>query len=304
MGAEVYSNVSYWLALSSVTGVGPKRARVLAKRFGSVRNVFSADIIDISIILGGNIYLAREILNVGQDIDKHQKFSQNLRKNGIQTLCPEDTEYPDLLASIDNPSPVLYRIGKALENNRLSIAIVGTRSPTREGREIAECLAGQLSTRGLTIVSGLAKGIDTAAHKGTLKAGGKTIAVLGSGLKMIYPEQNIELARKICKDGTVLSECHPNEVVSSKGLMQRNRIISGLSHGVVLIEPKMGAMNTAKWACRQNRHIFIYKNQKTVDLSLPLSYNSVCFESDQLDMIHKKLQTLKDTNKQMEFIQD
>jgi DNA processing protein len=293
--------MKYWLALNSVTGIGAKKAWVLAKRFGSCRNVFFADIVDIAGILGGDFHMAKQVLKAGEDLDKFQKFTEALQKNGIQTLCPEDLEYPDLLASIDNPPPVLYRRGKPLDNKGIYAAIVGTRSPTRDGLKTAEYLAMQLAKKGVTIVSGLAKGIDTAAHRGTLKAGGRTIAVLGSGLKEIYPKENRELAERICRDGTVVSECHPNEGVSSKGLIQRNRITSGLSHGVIAIEPGRGTMNTVQTACKQNRHIFLYKSQKPVNHFNSFIYKPIDFEIDQIDLIYKTLQNPRNVNEQLEI---
>lgn len=254
---EISDITKYWMALSSVKGVGPKTIRKLINRFGSPEKVFSAPIIEIARILKLNLALAQEIINARSDLEFFEKFILQLSKAGIHVLCPDSLEYPVLLKDIDDFPPILYKKGTI--KNDPAIAIVGTRSPTNNGVYAARKISRWFASRGFTIVSGLATGIDTAAHKGALQVGGKTLAILGSGLKMIYPPENIKLAYDICNTGAILSECHINEMVSSGGLIRRNRIISGISSGIVLIEPgRSGAINAARWAFKQKRQIFVY----------------------------------------------
>jgi len=137
-------------------------------------------------------------------------------------------------------------------------------------------------------------GIDTAAHRGALKAGGKTLAVLGSGLRMVYPRENCQLADNICSSGTILSECHPNEVVSSQRLIQRNRIISGLSLGAILVEPGGGALNTAERALEHGRPVFIYDPESVKELSQSLSEKIFPIRGvDEMDIVAEQLRTAK-----------
>jgi DNA processing protein len=184
--------------------------------------------------------------------------SQIYEKN-IQVVMRGDPTYPKLLAEIPNPPFLLYGIGDMhLLNHQRLIAIVGTRVPSQYGQMVAHKLAADLVELGWGIVSGMASGIDTYAHRGALAARGKTIAVLGCGVNYVYPEENRGIYDEICEKGLILSE-YPPDMPPAKGLFpQRNRIISGLSRGVVIIEShqRSGSLITAAWAVEQGREVF------------------------------------------------
>ena len=169
-----------------------------------------------------------------------------------------DSDYPSWLKQIHNPPKLLHVLGSFLECDQFALAIVGSRNATLYGLRIAEQLAFDLAEKGITIVSGLARGIDAASHKGALKAGGRTIAVLGSGLDRIYPKEHIELAQKISKQGCVISELANDYEAKPFNFPLRNRIISGLSLGVIVVEAsrRSGSLITAVHAIEQGRQVF------------------------------------------------
>lgn len=179
-------------------------------------------------------------------------------KNKFKVLTYKDKDYPINLKYIFDPPQTLYVSGNIVQEDNLAIAIVGSRRATYYGLKNAEELSFGLATRGITIVSGLARGVDSAAHRAALKAGGRTIAVLGSGLNMIYPSENKELSEKIAKSGAVISEFALDTPPYGANFPKRNRIISGLSLGVIVVEAarKSGALITANCALEQGREVF------------------------------------------------
>ena len=181
-----------------------------------------------------------------------------LEKNNVNTLSIEDEGYPECLKHIYDPPQTLFVKGGFLKQDSLAVAIVGTRHPTVYGRDAAQRIAVECAAEGLTVVSGLARGIDTAAHKGALKAGGRTIAVLGSGILNIYPKQNQQLAEEIAENGAVITEFPVNAKPLPINFPQRNRIISGLSLAVVVVEAaaRSGSLITAHCALEQGREVF------------------------------------------------
>lgn len=251
------SQNKYYLALNMVPGLGTVLISRLLKSFSSPKAVFDCSIEQLSQVTGLRRQVAEEIKKI---LDS-KKFDQELKevKNlGIQVICLGDKEYPVLLKEIYDPPAVLYVKGDISILNKLSIAVVGCRQASFYGLQQAERISRELSLRGLCVVSGLARGIDTAAHKGTLSAGGATVAVLGSGLKRIYPPENQELFETISKCGAIVSE-FPLETAPHKGnFPRRNRIISGLSVGVVVVEAakSSGSLITANLALSQNRDVF------------------------------------------------
>jgi len=183
-----------------------------------------------------------------------------MNKENIKKITLSDSNYPRLLKEISDPPQVLYLKGEIKKEDETAIAIVGTRNYTSYGKRIAEEITSDLVERGITIISGLAKGIDTFVHKTALEKGGRTIAVLGSGidLKSLYPASNRGLAEKIINNGAILSEYPPGTRAKKYFFPQRNRIISGLSLGVIVVEAphKSGALITANCALEQNREVF------------------------------------------------
>ncbi|MBL7084484.1 MAG: DNA-protecting protein DprA [Candidatus Omnitrophica bacterium] len=179
-------------------------------------------------------------------------------KNKVKTLSLADKAYPTNLRYIYDPPSTLYVNGNIIPQDNIAIAIVGSRRATAYGLNNAERLSFELAAKGITIVSGLARGVDSAAHRGALKAGGRTIAVLGSGLNVIYPPENEGLAKEICQNGAVISEFSHQTPPHRHNFPRRNRIISGLSLGVVVVEAarKSGALITADFALEQGREVF------------------------------------------------
>jgi DNA processing protein len=176
----------------------------------------------------------------------------------IRKITIEDAEYPKLLRNIHKPPKQLYVNGKLLETDEVAVALVGSRRASLYGIEMSEKLAYELASRGVTVVSGMARGIDTAAHKGALKAGGRTIAVMGSGHGHIYPTENKKLYEEIAKQGAVITEFEDDMEPLAYNFPQRNRIISGMSLGVMVIEAAKdsGALITASLAAEQGREVF------------------------------------------------
>lgn len=247
----------YWLGFSVFEGIGPKRFALLKNFFGSAKKAWVAS--------------SRELLDLGLNqklVADFEKFRQNfdtdsyllrLRENKVECLFADDNNYPENLKKIDDPPFALYRRGEIEAGDSLAVAVVGTRKMTGYGGQVTESLTVELVTNGLTIVSGLARGIDTVAHRSAIKANGRTIAVLACGLDIIYPPDNIRLAQEISEGhGAVVSEYPLGMQAAPGNFPARNRIISGLSLGTVVIEgpEDSGAMITARLAAEQGREVF------------------------------------------------
>lgn len=292
MSSDVLEATKYWLALSSINGVGARKIQKLVEKFGSPEAVFSAPVIELADQLK-SYDLACEIIQSVKELTKFENIIKQITKSGIDVICPDSHEYPYLLRFIKDPPPILFKKGVMPENNYITVAIVGTRFPSDDGARFAGEMAGKLAQRDVVIISGLAQGIDTSAHVGVLKAKGRTLGILGSGLHKIYPPKNVTLAQKICRKGAILSECHPDEIVSKGKLIQRNRITSGISQGVILVEPERGARNTANWASKQKRPVFIYDPENKYE-TLALPANCLAIRGlDEIDMILDKLKTVE-----------
>ena len=191
-----------------------------------------------------------------------------MSEHGIRLLLQSEPDYPDALRGLPDPPPYLFVRGTVEARDAVAVAIVGTRHATEYGRGVAAKLAGDLARRGVTVVSGLARGIDTAAHRGALDAGGRTFAVCGCGLDIVYPSDNKKLMQEVTENGAALSEFAPTMHPESWHFPARNRIISGLSAGVIIVEAaeRSGALITADFALEQGRDVFavpgnIYKAQ-------------------------------------------
>jgi len=249
-------NVLTWLMLKSVPGIGNLIFKRLLDRFSSPASVFEAAPEDLMQIKGMNRRLASRILHYHIP-DTVKKEYELARKNGYHIITLHDDVYPPMLREIEDPPPFLYVYG-TLEKSIRNIAVVGARKASSYGMATARGLCKALTRNGLTIVSGMARGIDTVAHHGTLAAGGKTIAVLGSGLQRIYPMENRRLFHEIAQNGAVISELPLNADPEAHHFPARNRIISGMSLGTVVIEaaPKSGSLITARLAAEQNREVF------------------------------------------------
>jgi DNA processing protein len=245
------------LALNSVPDCGPITIRKLLDHFQSPVDILSAPINKLTRVNGIGERIAGNIVNW------HQTFSiedelKKIEKHSIEFITILDEEYPVNLKAIYDPPIILYIKGTLVPSDKNAIGVVGTRRATNYGRESAAKLSRQLAQAGVTIVSGLARGIDTAAHRATIEAGGRTIAVLGCGLSQMYPPENKEIANQVAQSGAVISEFPMDVSPQASHFPRRNRVVSGLSLGVLIAEaPKRsGALLTANQALDQNRHVF------------------------------------------------
>jgi len=245
-----------WLGLKTVPGVGNRLFLNLIQHFGGPEGVFSASRRELLEVEGVTARLASVIQShkIPQEVQEDQALAQ---KNGVGIITFSDQNYPTLLRHIHDPPPVLYVYG-GIDPDSLNIAIVGSRNATSYGRGVTERLSAGLAQRGFTVVSGMARGIDAAAHMGALSVGGKTIAVLGCGLGTVYPAENKSLFHRIAKDGAVISEFPFLTPPEAHNFPIRNRIISGLSLGTVIVEAthKSGSLITARLAAEQGREVF------------------------------------------------
>lgn len=245
------------LCLSMVSGVGPNLFRALVERLGSPAAVLDAPMSRLRDVPGIGIKLAERIVAARRECNVEQELA-DCERLGVRLITSETADFPQSLKTIPSPPAVLYVRGDLLPRDTLAIALVGSRHCTHYGLRTAERLGSSLARIGFTVVSGLARGIDAAAHRGALSAGGRTIAVLASGVGNIYPPEHGELAEQIVKSGALVSEM-PTSFEPIAGLFpQRNRIISGLSLGVIVVEAaqRSGALITARHAKEQNREVF------------------------------------------------
>jgi len=245
------------IQLTSVPGVGPLTFRALLERFGSAGDALSASRTELAAVSGVGPKLARKIEQARALTDATKEL-ELCRRLGVRVVARDDDEYPASLENIPDPPALLYVKGTIESRDELAIALVGSRRCTPYGERMAERLAGALARIGFTIVSGLARGVDAAAHRGALGAGGRSIAVLANGLSSIYPPEHEDLARAMVLAGALVSEM-PMQQIPLPGLFtQRNRIISGIALGVVVVEatPRSGSLSTARHAMEQNREVF------------------------------------------------
>ncbi|MDO4587596.1 MAG: DNA-processing protein DprA [Planctomycetia bacterium] len=245
------------ILLSMIDGIGPILNQRLLQRFGSATEILAATKDKLLQTEGIGNKLASQIEQARHLFDPRELVDQ-CRKENIQILIPDDSRYPTNLKEIDNPPTVLYVKGSLEPIDSLAISIVGTRNCSYYGKKVTKMLASGLSIAGFTIVSGMAIGIDGAAHEAALEANGRTIAVLGSGLLNIFPQEHKSLSEKIIANGALISEFPPTFPALSGNFPRRNRIVSGLSLGVIVAEsPKRsGSLITARMAMEQNREVF------------------------------------------------
>jgi len=243
--------------LSLVEGVGPRLRTELLSAFGSASAALNASPTLLKKIPGISSKVAERIAAAIETVDA-ETVIRSAWKNQIDVVTSEQDIYPRLLKEIHDPPGVLYQRGTLIAQDALAITLVGTRQATQYGLRQAERLAASLAGAGLTVVSGLARGIDAAAHRGALRSGGRTIAVLASGLLQIYPPEHRNLASQISQQGCLLTEAPPNQRPFAGAFPQRNRILSGLSVGTVVIEApiRSGALITARLASEQGREVF------------------------------------------------
>jgi DNA processing protein len=249
--------LSALLQLLSVPGIGPSRVRALVSYFRSVETALSAPVHALCQVDGIDRTLAENIVQAQNNaVAQHQLESAD--RHQVRILTFWDREYPAALKKIYDPPVVLFAKGELRAEDEFAIAVVGTRVPTAYGKLVTERLTADLVARRMAIVSGLARGVDTIAHQTALKSGGRTVAVLGSGLDNIYPTENHRLARDISQHGAVISEYFFGTKPDAVNFPRRNRIISGLAFGTLVIEAgeQSGALITANAALEQGREVF------------------------------------------------
>lgn len=247
----------YWIWLSSIPGIGSKSCLNLIRHFGSAENVYQCSFSELR-----NSGIIREkaakTITEHRNIENVNEYLKIMKENNIKAYTILENDYPDNLKNIYDPPPVLYVKGNLIKEDVLSLGIVGSRKASDYGIKSAYRIASRLAELGITIVSGMAMGIDSAAHKGALAAKGRTIAVFACGLKHVYPMTNFKLSQEIQKCGAVISEYPIDTEAFANQFPARNRIISGMSLGVIVVEAgeKSGSLITADFALEQGREVF------------------------------------------------
>ena len=246
----------YWLGLHLIPRFGIAKISQLLTQFASPEELWLANERRLSQLglpsdLIQQFVAGRRLIDLEREMDKVQSA-------GATLVTIDDANYPALLRSLSDRPPVLFARGELEREGAKYFAIVGTRKPSRYGLDVAEELASRLAQQGITIVSGLAHGIDAAAHRGALRGGGRTVAVMATGIDRVYPQEHVQLAAETARSGAVLSEMPIGSAPLAKSFPRRNRIISGMSLGVLVVEApeKSGAMNTVTHANDQGRDVF------------------------------------------------
>jgi DNA processing protein len=258
-----------YVALNMIDEVGPVRVRALLDRFGTPEAILDAGRHDLMQVTGVGEQVAQNMTG-WRDAVKLEDELTRIEQAGIRVVTRDDADYPVNLREIYDPPIVLYVRGALSDRDKLSIGIVGSRRATIYGREMARKLSAQLARVGVTVVSGLARGVDTAAHTGALEGKGRTVAVVGCGIDVVYPAENKKLADQIVeKGGAIVSEFPFGSPPDAQNFPMRNRIISGWSTGVVVVEAdiKSGALITAKQAHDQGREVFAVPGRADSPLS-------------------------------------
>ena len=246
----------YWVGFNIVKGIGSVRFKALLDRFGNAETAWNASPETLA-----EVGLSQKIIESFQRVHKGVSLEQiweRIQSLGAHVLTWDDEGYPRHLKEIDQPPPVLYIRGSLLAEDEWAVAIVGTRRVTSYGRQVAEEVATTLAQNGVTIVSGLARGVDSIAHQAALNAGGRTLAILGNGVDLVYPPENRRLAAQIIEHGALVSDYAIGTPPDGLNFPPRNRIISGLSMAVIIVEAGVtsGALITASFAAEQGRDVF------------------------------------------------
>ena len=246
----------FWVGFNLIKGIGAVRMQGLVAHFGDLESAWKAAPADLA-QAGLGLRLIERVLQARDSVNL-DKVWEKIEKQGIHILTWQDGSYPQRLKEIDQPPPVLYIRGEYLPDDLFAVAVVGTRRVTSYGRQITEELSSFLAANGMTVISGLARGVDAIAHQAALKSGGRSIAVLGTGVDKIYPPEHRGLAEQIVERGALISDYAPGTPPEASNVPPRNRIISGLSLAIVVVEAgeTSGALITAEFAAEQGREVF------------------------------------------------
>ncbi len=251
----------YWVGFNKIRGIGSVKTKKLLDFFGDLSIAWSAS--ENALLEAGiNPKTAKSFLYARDSIDLEDDYNRILEKN-IKVLTILDVNYPQRLKSIEQPPPVLYIKGSLEDSDNFAVAVVGTRHLTSYGRQVTQDLSNFLARNGITTVSGLARGIDSIAHDASLQADGRTLAVLGCGVDVVYPPEHRMLSQRIQERGALISDYYPGTLPEGVNFPPRNRIISGLALASVIIEAgeKSGALITAEFAAIQGREVFAVPGQ-------------------------------------------
>jgi DNA processing protein len=285
-------DVRFWVGFSKVPGIGAARLRALLDYFGGLEAAWLAPIhelqaagLDRRSIL--NLVEVRDGLDLAAEVGR-------LARAGVKVTTWEDAAYPPNLRQVYNPPPVLYVRGSIETRDEWAVALVGTRRASVYGKEAAQMLSAGLAQAGVTVVSGLARGIDTAAHRACLDAGGRTLAVLGCGVDIVYPQENARLAAEIVERGALVSEYPLGTRPESRNFPPRNRIVSGLALGTLVVEADVGsgALITADFAAEQGREVMAVpgsifaRNCRGTNRLIQQGAKMVCSVSDVLEELN------------------
>jgi DNA processing protein len=288
------------VVLSNIAGVGPRRIYQLVGIFGSLPAILAASIRDLMEVPGIGKDIAFKIKRE-QKPGEARKIVENALTKGWKVFLFDDVDYPAPLSNVADRPPYLFYLGDYCQSDHNAMAIVGSRSASDEGRAFAGHLASELARHEVTVISGLARGIDLAAHRGAVDAGGRTIAVFGSSLDIIYPPEARPIVTKILDSGCIFSEYPPGTAPYPTNFPRRNRIISGLSQGIVVIEAglRSGALSTASHALSQNREIFAVPGSpsKTTSIGTNELIKSGARLLTSLEDVFAELPRLKGTSK-------
>ncbi len=248
--------LKYWVALNCIAGLGRVRYSLLESHFPSMEDAWNAPAAELK-AAGMDGKLASRIVSKRAEIDPDAEI-ERLAKNNVTALTWHDPAYPSRLKEIYDRPPVLYIRGELTAADEWCLAVVGTRRPTPYGRQVAEELSYRLAQNSICVVSGLARGVDSIAHRAALEAGGRVLAVLACGLDIVYPPEHAKLAQEVIKRGALVSDYALGTQPRGDFFPRRNRIMSGLSLGVLVVEGdvKSGALITARLALEQNREVF------------------------------------------------
>lgn len=288
-------DTKYWVGFNHVKGIGPCRVEKLLEYFGSLQDAWNAQPHYLA-AAGLSRKLCGQVLQIRSELCL-ETVLENLLEEGVQILTWDDPDYPERLRQINQSPYVIYLKGDLVDGDLWSVAVVGTRRPSAYGRQVTETITRALADQGLTIVSGLARGIDGIAHQMALSAGGRTLAVLGSGLRQIYPPEHQDLADRISQQGSLLSDYPPDTPPDGSNFPPRNRIISALSKAVLVMEAgqKSGAAITANYAAEQGKEVFAVPGKITSPLSkgsnllIKLGAHPLLEAQDVLDFLNMKL---------------
>lgn len=250
---------TYLIALNQIEKIGDKRIYELIKHYESVENIFEEKENNLKELIEKKFKFKLDDFSKNEILDKAQNIIKKSEEHEIKILSLFDKEYPFNLKQIDNPPYILYYKGDLKKLRRNCVSIVGTRTPTNESKKYAFDIASKLSALNITVVSGMAKGIDTEAHLGAISSLVNTAAVLGNGIDIVYPSENLRVYNKLIESGIILSEFEVERKPDRMNFPRRNRIISGLSYATIMVEApsKSGALITVDFALNQGREVYI-----------------------------------------------